>query len=206
MNGIDVIVAPFHAGARCSCVGAGPHRLLQAGLPDALSSTGANVATTEIANVDDCEGEIGRSFEVMRHVALAAAGTRRRGRFPLVLAGNCNVSVGVHAGLEVDCAGVVWFDAHIDFDTPDECMSGYSDGMGVATLSARCWKRLAGSIPGFFAMDLARLIYCGIRNSSLASGRRWRPTASRQSTARPHIPSPSPTNSIRCCAASTDRR
>jgi arginase len=58
----------------------------------------------------------------------------------------------------------VWFDAHPDFDTPDEAAGGYFDGMGVATLAGRCWHRLAGTIPGFRPLDLSQLAYCGIRD------------------------------------------
>ena len=35
-------------------------------------------------------------------------------------------TVGVLAGLGVQEAGVIWFDAHPDFDTPDERADGTS--------------------------------------------------------------------------------
>ncbi len=164
MFGIDIIVAPFHAGARCCRVGNGPHRLLQAGLVNALRSSGAEARIIEVPRVDDFEGEVGRSFEVMRRLALCTSAARQGGRFPLVLAGNCNASVGVFAGLADTSKSVIWFDAHPDFDTPDECTSGYFDGMGVATLAGQCWHRLAVSIPGFRPIKLSNLVYCGIRD------------------------------------------
>lgn len=43
-------------------------------------------------------------------------------------------------------------------------MSGYLDGMGVATLAGQCWHRLAASVPGFRPLDLSRLAYCGLRD------------------------------------------
>ncbi len=131
---------------------------------DALHEDGAEARLVGIGAVDQAEGEIGRSFEVMRQVAVAVADAARAGRFPLVLAGNCNASVGTHAGLGDPGLGVAWFDAHPDFDTPDEATGGYFDGMGVAILAGQCWHRLAGSVPGFRPLELDRLLYCGIRD------------------------------------------
>ena len=161
---MDVVVAPFHAGKRDERVGRGPARLLEAGLIDALHEEGAEARLVGIGTVDQAEGEIGRSFEVMRRVAVAVADAVRAGRFPLVLAGNCNASVGTHAGLGDPGLGVAWFDAHPDFSTPDEATGGYFDGMGVAILAGQCWHRLAESVPGFRPLGLDRLLYCGIRD------------------------------------------
>ena len=164
MSTVAVIVAPFHAGARCCRVGNGPRRLLDDGLIEALRATGAETSLVEIERVDKFEGEIGRSFEIKRRIATAVATAVDTRHFPLVLAGNCNASVGAYAGLGDPDAGILWFDAHPDFDTPDETMSGYFDGMGVATLAGQCWRALASTIPGFRSIDLSLLTYCGIRD------------------------------------------
>jgi len=161
---IDVIVAPFQAGALGSRVGKGPYRLLEEGLVEALRRTTMDVAVVEIEPVDAFEGEIGRTFEVKRRAAAAVSAATINGRFPLVLAGNCNTSVGVHAGIGDSNVGIVWFDAHPDFNTPDEATGGYFDGMGVATLAGQCWHRLARSIPGYRPIDLSQFVYCGIRD------------------------------------------
>jgi arginase len=161
---ISVIAAPFHAGEMHVRVGRGPGHLLAAGLINCVSAIGRDVDVVAIEPVDAFEGEIGRSFEIKRRVARAVAHARERNRFPIVLAGNCNTSVGVHAGLGKAGVGILWFDAHPDFDTPDDAMSGYFDGMGVATLAGQCWHRLAASIPGYKPIDLRKLIYCGIRD------------------------------------------
>ena len=145
-------------------VGAGPLRLLDDGIEDALRAAGLSTSLEVIEPVDEFEGEIGRTFEVKRRVAVAVSEARAAGAFPLVLAGNCNASVGVASGLGEPEAGLVWFDAHADFDTPDEHRSGYFDGMGVATLVGQCWRALAATIPGFRPLVLDRLVYCGIRD------------------------------------------
>ncbi len=58
----------------------------------------------------------------------------------------------------------MWFDAHPDFNTPDECTGGYFDCIGVSTLAGESWKALAASIPGFSPLDLSHLVCCGIRD------------------------------------------
>lgn len=163
LKGVTIIAAPFHAGAYCERVGKGPHRIVETGLLDALHSSGIkDVVCVELDRVDAFEGEIGRTFEVKRRIALAVAEAVSADRFPLVLAGNCNATIGVYAGLSQDC-DVVWFDAHPDFNTPEEVTGGYFDGMGVATLAGHCWTRMAYSIPKFRPLSLNRLIYCGTR-------------------------------------------
>ena len=69
-------------------------------------------------------------------------------RFPLVLAGNCNAAVGVVAGLGPGAA-VLWCDAHADFNTPETTTGGFLDGMGLATVTGRCWTSMAARVPGF---------------------------------------------------------
>ncbi len=133
-------------------------------MEQALRQIEPDVHVLEIGPVDDAEGEIGRSFQVMRRVAAHVAAAARRGRFPVVLAGNCNASVGTWAGVGDPAAGMVWFDAHPDFSTPDEATGGYFDGMGVAMLAGQCWHRLMATIPGFRPLGLSRLVYCGIRD------------------------------------------
>ncbi len=164
MRKIRIIAAPYHAGAYNQRVGAGPIRLIEDGIESAFGRAGFDTAVTMVPSVDEYEGEIGRTFEVKRRIAAAVAEARGAGEFPIVLAGNCNSSVGVWSGLGDAEAGLIWFDAHPDFDTPDEHRSGYLDGMGVATLAGQCWRNMARTIPGFRPFDTGRMVYCGIRD------------------------------------------
>ena len=68
--------------------------------------------------------------------------------FPLVFAGNCNSGLGTTAGAGPQGLGVVWFDAHADFDDPEENESGFFDVMGLAPLTGRGWRALRHTIPG----------------------------------------------------------
>lgn len=54
----------------------------------------------------------------------------------VIVSGDCAVAVAVVAGLQrADrCAGVVWFDAHGDFNTAETTVSGYLGGLPLAAV------------------------------------------------------------------------
>ena len=58
----------------------------------------------------------------------------------LVLAGNCNSCLGTLTGL--DDPGIVWFDAHGDFNTPGTTISGALEGMSLAIATGHCHPEL----------------------------------------------------------------
>ncbi len=174
MRRARIILAPYHAGVRDERVGRGPGRLIQDGLIDDLAQCGLTTDVVTIADVDGFEGEIGKSFELIRRVSLAVRAAEVSGELPVVLAGNCNTTIGVRSGLADDDLGVIWFDAHPDFDTPEQHRSGYFDGMGAATLTGQCWRNMAASIPGFRPLRPDRLVYCGIRDFESGQGERVR--------------------------------
>lgn len=102
---------------------------------------------------DEGRAEIRTAFELMAGLADAVRTARAAGRFPLVLAGNCNTAVGTLGGLSAeDVPAVLWFDAHGDFNTPETTTTGFLDGMGLAMLTGDCWRELTRSVPGFQAI------------------------------------------------------
>jgi len=167
-NSINLILVSYHVGIQNHRVGAGPGRILDNNLIARLESLHKTVTITTIGPVDDFEGEIGRSFELIRRVSTAVSGSVENGQFPIVLAGNCNTTVGVAAGLTAttDELEVVWFDAHSDLANTDETTSGYFDGMGVSMLNGESWKALTSTVPGHRAMGLDKITFCGVRNLS----------------------------------------
>jgi arginase len=88
----------------------------------------------------------------------------RAGRLPLVLAGNCNSCLGTVSGVDPGGVGVVWFDTHGDFNTPETTTSGFLDGMGLAMLAGRCWGALLGTIPGFQPVPDSHIVHVGARD------------------------------------------
>jgi arginase len=84
-----------------------------------------------------------------------------------VLSGNCNIAVGVVAGIRsVRRASpvVCWFDAHADFNTPETTIGGFLDGMAVSMLTGHCWRELAAQVPGFAPVPDAHVLMIGTRD------------------------------------------
>jgi arginase len=148
---VQIIAVPYDTAHRDWRCGAGPGYLLRAGLAAHLESRRHTVAEVQVIEADSAQpaAEIATGFELMRRVAVAVRTSRESGRFPLVLSGNCNASVGALSGLTPSRRAVFWFDAHGDLNTPDTTASGFLDGTGLATALGLCWHRLAAGIPGF---------------------------------------------------------
>jgi arginase len=162
---IQLLAVPYDSGNRGVRMGAGPERLLDAGLERALRENGHSVRTS-IAELAPgaWNAEIQTSFELMRMLSIAVRDARESGRFPIVLAGNCNTAAGTLAGLGTEFTGVAWFDAHGDFNTPETTRSGFLDGTAVALITGRCWTQLAATIPGFSAIPDNRVCLIGTRD------------------------------------------
>lgn len=71
------------------------------------------------------------------NIALAQTIAAHPGRIPLIFAADCVSSLGAVKGLENQQPGVIWFDAHGDFNTPQTTPSGYLGGMPLAMLVGR---------------------------------------------------------------------
>ena len=107
--------------------------------------------------------EIRTAFDLAAQVSTAVRTAREAGEFPLILAGNCGVALGVVAGLG-KTPPVLWFDAHGDYNTPETTIGGFLDGMSVATMSGRCWAQLTRMIPGFEPIPENRVWLLGVRD------------------------------------------
>lgn len=167
---IQLLLVPYDSGNRGARMGAGPEKLLEAGLERRLRESG-HVVHTKVAELpaDSWHAEIQTSFELMRMLSHAVREAREAGRFPIVLAGNCSTAVGTLAGLPAG-TGVAWFDAHGDFNTPETTTSGFLDGTAVAIITGRCWKQLAVTV-GFRPIPDERVFLVGTRDLDSLEGR-----------------------------------
>jgi arginase len=162
---VHVIAVPFDSAHRSRRMGAGPAHLVALGLLDRLRERGASVEQRELApSSGTWVAEIGTAFDLNRQLARAVADARARNAFPLTLAGNCITSIGSVGGLGAGTTGVLWFDAHGDFNTPESTIGGFLDGMALAMLTGRCWTRMTADVPGFAPVDEANIILVGGRD------------------------------------------
>jgi arginase len=163
---LRLISHPFHNGLEGVDMGAGPLRLLSdPELASGLRAQGWDVRSEVVATPDASEPEIVRIAEGDRRLAAHVSAAVAEGAFPLVLAGNCNSSLGTVAGLGPREAplGVVWLDAHADFDTPERSL-GFFDGMGLAILTGNGWELLRGTIDGLAPVDERDVVLAGVRD------------------------------------------
>jgi arginase len=163
VHALRLIAWPYHAGLRDVGVGLGASALARDEELRAALAGGGRVVTGEtIPPVDESVPEVARIFALDRRLALRVAAARADAAFPLVLAGNCCSGLGTVAGS--GARGVAWFDAHADFDTPDDNLSGFTDVMGLAILTGSGWRALRETIPGFAAVEESDVVLAGVRD------------------------------------------
>jgi arginase len=146
-------------------MGAGPERLMESGLIDRLEQAGHEVVPCSICLPSQAfMPEVQAAFELDRRLATCVAEAVAAGALPVILSGNCITSVGTVAGLGEPDLGVIWLDAHGDFNTPETTIGGFLDGMALATLTGRCWTSLAATVPGFLPVSERRVMLFGARD------------------------------------------
>jgi arginase len=111
-----MIAVPYHMGRRGIEVGRGPLVILEAIQQPCVMVEG----TGGVAGIN----------------SLLTQAVAAHDRPAIVLAGNCNSCLGTLAALEDP--GIVWFDAHGDFNTPEITISGALEGMSLAIATGHC--------------------------------------------------------------------
>jgi arginase len=141
-----VIEVPYHMGLENAGVGRGPARFLSAGADRALAeaSAGQEGCTTvlHVRKRDLSATGTDAIVDLNRQLRTAVRDAIGEGECPVVLAGNCNSCMGTLGGIESGRAGIVWLDAHGDFNTPETSLSGALDGMALAAAVGHCHEEL----------------------------------------------------------------
>ena len=122
-------------------MGRGPEQLIEQGAADELSKAGHEALVESIESEREFRTEVTSSLELSRKLASRVLDARSRGALPIVLSGNCSASLGALTGLDTEDLGLVWFDAHGDFNTPETTESGYFDGMAMAAETVERTRR-----------------------------------------------------------------
>ncbi len=160
---VRLIASPYHDGLENVDRGRGPTRLLDAARESGLGRPVGPAAVETVPPVDPSRPEAARVFELNRRLAEHVRAALTEGAFPLILAGDCNSAIGTVAGCGSEGLGVVWFDAHADFDTPEDSVSGSLDAMGLAMLVGRGWRALRQDVPGLTPVDERRVVLAAVR-------------------------------------------
>lgn len=170
---IRIIQVPYDSGHKSIRTGRGPEYFLQHGAEQILRDSGHQVGSYCIETQASFTTEIGTAFELARLLSQQVSLAIQGNMFPIVLAGNCNSCLGTIAGMGQDQLGIIWLDAHGDFNTPETTMSGFLDGMGLAMATGACWGSLLRTIPGFSPIPEANILHIGARDLDLEEERRF---------------------------------
>lgn len=122
-----MIGVPYHLGRWAVEVGRGPLVILDQ-LPQSC---------VVVERAAEARAELAAVAEVNALLAKAVAAETAP---VLVLAGNCSSCLGTLVAL--DDPGIVWLDAHGDFNTPETSISGALEGMSLAIATGHCHPTL----------------------------------------------------------------
>jgi arginase len=147
---LTVMSVPYHLGRGGEGMALGPGRYLDGGLVAALEARGHETSVVHVERPSPFTDELAAVTAINRALAGAVREAVASGSFPLVAGGNCNVALGMTAGLGAPGTAVVWFDAHGDYNTPDTTPSGFLDGMPLAMAAGRAhagaWAQPMGAV------------------------------------------------------------
>jgi arginase len=171
---VRIIAVPYDSGNPDLRMGAGPQHLLDNGFCASLRPDAQGVSITTIRHEREPPAEVATAFELQDLVSRQVSAAIDQGRLPLVLSGNCNTAaVGSLAGIGPEDLGIVWFDAHGEFNTPETTTTGFIDGMGLAMAVGHCWKEMARGVPGFRPIPEENVVMAWVRAVDVAEQERY---------------------------------
>jgi len=141
---IDIIGVPIDLGADRRGVDMGPSAIRYAHLRQEMEALGRAVedqGNIEVPIAETCAIDepklkfIDCIVPMARRAAGAVATSLQRGHFPLVLGGDHSLSLGsVRGAARNRKLGLIWIDAHADFNTDKTTLSGNIHGMPLAAM------------------------------------------------------------------------
>jgi arginase len=176
---ITFIGVPLDLGAGRRGVDMGPSAIRSAGIHERVRELGyevedagdVEVSIRETQEVGDPRlrflKEIRATCEALRDKVM---GILQKGRMPVVLGGDHSIAMGTIAGVSRflrergEKAGLVWFDAHGDMNTPETSPTGNIHGMPLAAALGLGEKSLAGLAGATPMVDGARAAVVGLRD------------------------------------------
>jgi arginase len=149
MSGISIVGVPMDLGADRRGVDMGPSALRYADINEKLKNLGydvqdlgdLDVIIPEVRHFGDPRAKYLKEIaDACTHLANLVLEIHQEGRTPIVLGGDHSIAVGTVSGMAESFRrrgkklGLLWFDAHADFNTPDISPSGNVHGMPMASI------------------------------------------------------------------------
>ena len=168
---VAVIGVPTSAGSHHAGQDRAPAALRAAGFVSQLREAGLDVTDAgDVPGVvftpdaaDATARHLATVVEVASGVADAVAAALAGGRLPVVLGGDCTITLGALAGLQRHDPGaaLIYFDGDADLGTPQTTSSGVLDAMGIAHLLGLADNQLSRLGPNWPMLTDDRLVLVG---------------------------------------------
>ncbi len=181
-----IIGVPMDLGQQRRGVDMGPSAVRYAGLQERLKGLGYTVrdgGNIAVPVVEEIDQPYAPDAHRARHLGAVVAACQsiyeqmkccsQEHEFAIFLGGDHSISVGSVAGLDGrGPVGVIWVDAHADFNTPETSPSGNVHGMSVAALLGDGPRALVDiGYPGP-KLQPSQVVMIGIRNLDAEERRR----------------------------------
>jgi arginase len=181
---VRIIEMPLDYGASRRGSDMGPSAIRLAGLRDKLTSLGMDsddlyppisvppqeyIDPSSELSLDNAK-HLGSILDACRQLAAHVESVLRAGGFPLVLGGDHSIALGSLAGVSAAHAaharrpGVLWVDAHGDFNTTQTTRTGNIHGMILAASCGYGIPELTGFYNETRKIDPANVCYIGVRD------------------------------------------
>ena len=176
---VGLFGVPMDLGQDRRGVDMGPSAIRYARIEAALEDLGRPV--TDLGNAGVPIPEMVDSGEDVKHLAAVrsvceevserAAGLVSDGLFPVFLGGDHSIAIGTVSGVARSTSGertgVIWVDAHADFNTPATSPSGNIHGMPLAALTGRGHPDLVGIGGPGASIGAEDVVIIGLRSVDL---------------------------------------
>ena len=179
MQNFSLLGVPSSAGAHMPGQELAPSALRDAGLLNILRDSGGNIVDAgDLPVVRHQPDQNSRTAQ--NHIAVLAVAETVANRVesilvdqrkPLVIGGDCTISLGVVTAFlrqEIDL-GVVYLDAHFDMNAPINSASGAMDSMGMAHMlgAAGVVENIAHMAPRYPMLEAEKVVFFGYDDREL---------------------------------------
>lgn len=174
---IDIIGVPIDLGANRRGVDMGPSAIRYAGLKSAVTALGfeyndlGNIGVRVPENYEETltpglkyMDEINR---VNGNLASLVSSSISAGGFPIILGGDHSIAVGAVLGTQkvLRNTGIIWMDAHGDYNTESTTLSGNLHGMSLAACTGAGALKMADfKDPDVSFVNPEKVVLIGIRS------------------------------------------
>lgn len=182
MNKLGILGVPITIGQPNKGADLGPDAIRHAGLYTVLQNLNASYqdyGNVQIKNEEANQIDQATNLKNLNEVAAASELTANKvsemiqeGQFPLLLGGDHSMAIGTIAGVQqhYENLGVIWYDAHADFNTEETSLPGNIHGMSLAVNLGMGHEKLTSILQNEPKIKPENVIIIGAR--SIDSGER----------------------------------